>query len=311
MRRRLPNRAMTTMAFACVALLVSGCEAQVWGAPPSAAKTPQAPIVAPHTVLPASPEAPPAQPAAPLDFDGLDARVRQATDDAAAAGARIETVVLDRTTGQTVTGGGDRPFPIASVAKLFIADDLLLQEAEGKTTLSAADRRSLELMLRSSDDGAAQNFWDRSGGNAIIARVKARYGLAGTTAPSNGHWDVTTSTASDLVHFYDMLLNGGGGLPPEQANIIISNLAQSTPTGSDGYPQRFGIPEGLYAEPVAVKQGWFCCWNGGNQLHVTTGTFGPDHRYVMAIGSLDPTGAEAARDNLTQAVKTMFPGGRA
>ena len=171
------------------------------------------------------------------------------------------------------------------MVKLFIADDLLLQESKGQTTLSPADRKSLDVMLRSSDDGAAQNFWDRSGGNAVIARVVARYGLTGTTAPYNGHWDVTQSTASDLVRYYDMLLDGSGGLPPEQANVIISNLAQSTPTGTDGYPQRFGIPEGLYAEPVAVKQGWFCCWNGANQLHVSTGAIGPERRYVMAISS--------------------------
>ena len=196
------------------------------------------------------------------------------------------------------------------MVKLFIADDLLLQESEGKTKLSAADRKSLDAMLRSSDDGAAQNFWDRSGGNAIIGRIKARYGLAGTTAPYNGHWDVTQSTASDLVRYYDMLLNGSGGLPPEQANVIISNLAQSTPTGTDGYPQRFGIPEGLYAEPVAVKQGWFCCWNGANQLHVSTGVIGPERRYVMAISSLEPDDDADARDAVTAAVKTMFPGGK-
>jgi hypothetical protein len=218
--------------------------------------------------------------------------------------------VLDRVTGQTVSNGVNRPYPIASVVKLFIADDLLLQQSEGKTTLSAADRKSLDVMLRSSDDGAAQSFWDRSGQNAIIARVKARYGLSNTTAPYNGHWDVTQSTASDLVHYYDMLLNGTGGLPPEQANVIIGDLAQSTPTGTDGYPQRFGIPEGLYAEPVAVKQGWFCCWSGSNQLHLSTGIIGPDRRYVMAVGSLDPTSAAAARENMTRAVKTMFPGGK-
>ena len=34
MRRRLPKWAMTRMAIVCVALLVSGCEAQVWGTPP-------------------------------------------------------------------------------------------------------------------------------------------------------------------------------------------------------------------------------------------------------------------------------------
>ncbi|WP_264027768.1 class A beta-lactamase-related serine hydrolase [Mycolicibacterium pyrenivorans] len=308
MRWHPPNRATTPMAIVCVALLVNGCAAPVWGTPPAAENTPPASVVAPQASLPALPEAPPAPPAAP--FDGLDARVRQATADAAASGADIETVVLDRNTGQIVSNGANRPFPIASVVKLFIADDLLLQEVEGKTELSAADRQSLDMMLRSSDDSAAQTFWDRSGGNAVIARVKARYGLAGTTAPYNGHWDVTQSTATDLVRYYDMLLDGAGGLPPEQADIIIGNLAQSTPTGNDGYPQRFGIPDGLYAEPVAVKQGWFCCWNGGNQLHVSTGAIGPDRRYVMAISSLDPTGDAAARANITQAVKTMFPGGK-
>jgi hypothetical protein len=305
MRWRLPNRARTGMAIVCVALLVNGCEAKVWGSPPTAENTPQAPVGAPQAPLP---EAPPNQSAAP--FDGLDARVRQATADAAKSGANIETVVLDRDTGQIVSNGVNKPFPIASVVKLFIADDLLLQVSKGETQLSSADRASLDVMLRSSDDSAAQSFWDRSGGNAIIARVKARYGLPGTTAPYNSHWDVTTSTASDLVHYYDMLLAGTGGLPPEQANVIIGDLAQSTPTGTDGYPQRFGIPEGFYAEPVAVKQGWFCCWSGANQLHVSTGIIGPDHRYVMAISSLDPTSAAAARTNMTQAVKTMFPGGR-
>jgi Beta-lactamase enzyme family len=293
------------LAVICAALLVSGCEAQVWGTPPTAEDIPQAPAVTAQAPLP---EAPPAPPAAP--FEGLEARVRQATADAAASGDDITTAILDRTTGQIVSDGADTPFPIASVVKLFIADDLLLRESEGETTLSPADRKSLDIMLRSSDDSAAQMFWDRSGGNAVIARVKARYGLGGTTAPYNGHWDVTQSTASDLVRYYDMLLNGSGGLPPEQADIIIGNLATSTPTGSDGYPQRFGIPEGLYAEPVAVKQGWFCCWSGANQLHVSTGIIGPDRRYVMAISSLDPTDAATARDNMTQAVKTMFPGGK-
>jgi hypothetical protein len=302
MRRPLRNRTMTAMAIVGVALLVNGCAPQSWGAPPTAENTPQAPVTAP-----ALPQAPPGQP--PASFTGLEARVQQATADAAQSGADITAVILDRNTGQIASSGANQSFPIASVVKLFIADDLLLQESEGKTKLSAADRSSLDAMLRSSDDSAAQNFWDRSGGNAVIARVKARYGLAGTTAPYNGHWDVTTSTASDLVRYYDMLLNGSGGLPPAQANIIVGDLAQSTPTGNDGYPQRFGIPEGLYAEPVAVKQGWFCCWSGPNQLHVSTGVIGADRRYVMAISSLDPTGAAAARANITEAVKTMFPGG--
>ncbi|OBB28914.1 hypothetical protein A5768_18195 [Mycolicibacterium fortuitum] len=305
MWRRLPRPAVTGMAMIGVALLVNGSAAPAW-CMPQAENMAQAPAIAPQ--VPLTPlDGLDAEPAAP--FAGLDARTRQATADAAKSGADVEIVVLDRDTGQVVSNGANQPFPIASVVKLFIADDLLLQESKGETKLSAADRKSLDIMLRSSDDGAAQTFWDRSGGNAVISRIVARYGLKSTTAPYNGHWDVTQSTASDLVRYYDMLLNGSGGLPPEQAAVIIGNLAQSTPTGTDGYPQRFGIPDGLYAEPVAVKQGWFCCWNGANQLHVSTGAIGPERRYVMVISSLEPGDAASARNTVTQAVKTMFPDG--
>ena len=107
-----------------------------------------------------------------------------------------------------------------------------------------------------------------------------------------------------------MLLDGSGGLPADGANIIVANLALSTPTGVDGYSQRFGIPDGLYNEPVAVKQGWMCCWNGGNWMHMSTGVVGADRRFVVAIGSLQPADDNTARNTITQAVKTMFPEGR-
>jgi len=260
------------------------------------------------------PESQPDEPAAA--FAGLDARARRATAEAAKAGADITTTVLDRNTGQIVSNGNNEAMPIASVVKLFIADDLLLQEAKGQTQLSPADRQALDAMLRSSDDSAAETFWNRSGGSAIISRVTARYGLGATTTPYNGRWFNTLSTTADLVRYYDKLLSGSGGLPPERANIILSNLAASTPTAIDGtqpggtYPQRFGIPEGLYAERVAVKQGWMCCWNGGNWMHMSTGVIGTDRRFVMAIASMQPADANTARNTITQAVKTMFPGGR-
>jgi len=230
--------------------------------------------------------------------------------EAAKAGANISAVVLDRNTDQVISSGNAAPTPIASVVKLFIADDLLLQEAKGQTELTPEDRKAFDAMLRSSDDSAAEVFWDRSGGSAIVTRVAARYGLGSTITPYDGHWWNTMSTTSDLVRYYDMLLQGSGGLPPERAQVIIGNLSQSTPDGIDGYPQRFGIPDGLFAEPVAVKQGWMCCWDGGNWMHISTGVIGADRRYVMAIGSMQPTDDSTARNTITQVVKTMFPGGR-
>ena len=96
---------------------------------------------------------------------------------------------------------------------------------------------------------------------------------------------------------------------------MLADLAASTPTAPDGmvpggvYPQRFGIPEGLYAESVAVKQGWMCCV-GADWMHLSTGVIGSDRRYVMVIGSMQAATADTARQTITQSVKTMFPGGR-
>ncbi|BBY79221.1 LppW family protein [Mycolicibacterium pulveris] len=307
----MASKLVTAVAGATVAVLVgSGCEAGVHGTPPPPAESPVV-VIAPQGRMAPLPEAPP-----PAAFEGLQDRTKRATADAAAAGAEITVTVLDRNSGQVVSNGNAMAMPMASVVKVFIADDLLLQVAEGKTQLSPEDRQALDVMLRASDDSAAEVFWSRGGGSEIIARIKARYGLGATTAPYNGRWFNTLSTTADLVRYYDMLLSGAGGLPAEQADIILSDLAASTPTAPDGtvpggvYPQRFGIPDGLYAEPVAVKQGWFCCWNGGNWVHLSSGVIGPNHRYVMAIGSMQPTDDVTARDTITQAVKTMFPGGR-
>jgi hypothetical protein len=308
-----PSKLLMVTAVASAAMtFLSGCEAKVYGTTPAPASPPLT-VVAPLGSMAPLPEAPPDAPAAA--FTGLDIRERQATAEASKSGADITVAVLDRNTGQLVTNGAVGTVAIASVVKLFIADDLLLQVAKGQTQLSPDDRTAFDRMLRSSDDSAAETFWNRSGGTAIINRVVARYGLTSTSAPGNGRWFNTVSTVTDLVRYYDMMLAGTGGLPPEQASVIMANLAASTPTAPDGmvtggvYPQRFGIPEGLYAEPVAVKQGWMCCI-GSDWLHVSTGVIGPDRRYVMAISSMQATDADDARATITQAVKTMFPGGR-
>jgi hypothetical protein len=303
---------MVTALTAAVVTVASGCEAKVYGTPPDPA-TPALTVVAPLGSMAPLPEAPPDEPAAA--FSGLEMRERQATAAASADGADITALVLDRNTGQMVSNGNSTTIAIASVVKLFIADDLLLQVSKGQTQLSADDREAFDRMLRQSDDSAAEVFWNRSGGNAIVTRVAARYGLASTRPPSNGRWWNTISTAADLVRYYDMMLSGTGGLPPEQASVILANLAQSAPLALDGtqpggvYPQRFGIPDGLFAEPVAVKQGWMCCV-GADWMHLSTGVIGPDRRYVMVIASMQAGNSATARETITQAVKTMFPGGR-
>ncbi|OBA58292.1 hypothetical protein A5647_21500 [Mycobacterium sp. 1100029.7] len=242
-------------------------------------------------------------------FNGLQARIQQATEQAAASGATLSVGILDRKTHELISNGNSQIIGTASVAKLFIADDLLLQEAQGRTKLSAEDRQALDAMLQSSDDGAAERFWGQDGGSDIINQVANRYGLSSTTPPSDGRWWNTMSSLTDLIHYYDKLLDATGGLPADRAKIIVNDLAQSTPNGIDGYPQRFGIPDGLFAEPVAVKQGWMCCI-GTEWMHLSTGVVGADRRYIVVVESLQSSDDATARDTITAAVKTMFPNGR-
>jgi hypothetical protein len=302
-------RARALLLIATTAILtasVAGSQAKVYGAPAAASHAPHVAALQRAITPPDSPQGIPG-----AAFGGLPARIEQATQDAAANGATISVAVLDRASHQLLSNGNDQLVAIASVAKLFIADDLLSQESGGSkdsSRLSTEDRQALDSMLRSSDDGAAETFWAERG-EAIITDVASRYGLTSTSPPSDGQWWNTMSSASDLVHYYDMLLNGSGGLSGERAQIVVDDLAGSTATGADGYPQRFGIPDGLYAEPVAVKQGWMCCI-GDSWMHLSTGIIGSDRRYVMVIESLQPSDDATARATITQAVKTMFPSGR-
>ena len=236
-------RPLTVLAaVAVVTLALAGCDeallkSEVQAKPPSgpAHSTPARPVSPqPETVqLLLGPGAMPAPTAlSNTPIGGLAAHIQQAIDEAAAAGATLSVAVLDRNTRELASNGNTQILGTASVAKLFIADDLLLQESQGKTTLSPDDRSALDAMLQSSDDGAAEKFWDQGGGDAIITQVATRYGLSSTTPPSDGRWWNTMSSLPDLIHYYDMLLDGSGGLPAERARIIVNDLSQSTRTES-------------------------------------------------------------------------------
>jgi hypothetical protein len=296
-----PRLVVRTATAVLMSVLVSACVAKVHGAT-GLQRAPSG--IAPMGTAVAVPNAPPN-----AAFDGLESRIQLATLQAAESGAAISVVLLDRLTGRTVSNGNNTSIATASVAKLFIADDLLFQASAGHSQLSPDDRKALDLMLQASDDDAGEVFWDRGGGNEIVARVASRYGLPSTGPGSDGRWWNTITTASDLVRYYDMLLGGAGGLTVDQADIIINDLAQSAPEGDDGYPQRFGIPDGLYADRVAVKQGWMCCI-GDDWMHLSTGVIGADRRYVLVIESQQSSDDGTARNTITQALKTMFPNGR-
>ncbi len=168
------------------------------------------------------------------------------------AGTTAGYVVFDRSTGKIVAHqNARRRFRSASVSKILIAIDYL----ERNKTVPAADARSLQVMLRSSDDGAATGFWNRGGKGAIITRTARRLGLTETGPPpaaKPGFWGYVTLSARDIVTIYRYLLDTAD---PRVRDLILGHLRKATKCGTDGFDQYFGIP-GAVPRPWAVKQGW-------------------------------------------------------
>nr|WP_226899542.1 hypothetical protein [Nonomuraea phyllanthi] len=233
------------------------------------------------------------------------------------AGTTAAWVVFDRHAGRFVaTRNAHRKFRSASVVKILIAIDYL----ERRKSVPAADARLLKIMLRSSDDDAASAFWDRDGKGRIITRMARKLGLADTAPPpasKPGFWGYTSLSAYDIVRTYRYLLDRADA---RVRDTILGHLRRSTPCGTDGFDQTFGIPDAV-PRPWAVKQGWSgfgttpptrcsdaravgapVSWiaqratgsgvpDYGRPVLYTTGLVGKGERYVMAVLTAHPSGS--------------------
>jgi hypothetical protein len=188
-----------------------------------------------------------------------DQEERQTDVSIRAAEARTAQV-LARTAGNELA---DRPFPTASLVKLFLAADVLHRARTGGVALTPADRAELELMIRSSNDPAASDVWVRFGGAQAVRDVAVRYGLTDTAPPRRwGQWGETTTTAADLARFLTRLPVIAH---PDDAEALLGWMRTATPIASDGFDQEFGVFGTLPG--AAVKQGWMCCLAGQRHLH--------------------------------------------
>src|ERR1700758_3709141 len=154
--RRRPFAVLTAMAV--VTLALAGCDEALLDtqlqakqpsqrapsapAPPSGQQSETVQLLLDTTMVAGPPTA-----LSSTQIGGLATRIQQAIDEAAGRGAALSVAVLDRKTRELVSNGNTQVIATASVAKLFIADDLLLQESHGKTALSPDDRRALDVML--------------------------------------------------------------------------------------------------------------------------------------------------------------------
>lgn len=187
-----------------------------------------------------------------------------------------------------------------SIAKLLIAVSALQHEE---------DPAAVAEMLSTSDDWIASELWERLGGPAVVDEQAAAMGLA-HTEPSQEwvRWGDTLTTAADVVRVYEYLLDE---LPERDRETVFAALEAMTDSGADGFDQTFGIPAAADGRDWAVKQGWGCC--KPDRFLVSTGTLGPDHRYIVAVFGawdeerVDEAAAAAEMTALAAAVVDAVP----
>ncbi|WP_207839425.1 hypothetical protein [Williamsia soli] len=225
-------------------------------------------------------------PSGPVSADDSFAALAAARASATAEGGiDLEAAVLDTTTGVSAsTTPAHVPMFAASLAKLVVTVDVIDRRRDDALVVGESDLELLRRALGPSDDLAMNQLWERFDGQGAAARVSARLGLVGTTAPVDpSYWGQMTTTAADLATVYRHVLS----MPGMDRDLIIGALAAAPPVAADGFAQDFGLLAPRQVGIAVAKQGWMCCDDQTSYLH-SAGLVGDDGRFVVVLLSRQP-----------------------
>jgi hypothetical protein len=220
---------------------------------------------------------------------GLARAAVTAAEAQASSGTQLGVAVLDRTTGELAVGErGHEPFYTASLSKLILIVDVLDRRRTEGLDVSDADLQLFARALGPSDDSAMSALWEKFDGAGAPARVSARLGLEGTSAPRRfGQWGEVEVTPADYATLWKYVLDD---MPDADRDLVLSDMKAAPSTAKDGFNQAFGLlsPEirGDGSASVA-KQGWMCCFSGQYYLH-SAGVLEPEERFVVVLLTRQP-----------------------
>ena len=160
----------------------------------------------------------------------------------------LSWALLDRATGE-ISGSTNltEPSDTMSMVKAWIAADYLRMAAD--EYISEARLRQLTIMIRDSDNAAAQALFEEVGYHESIDRLSAICGLT-DSGPYGDWWSNTTVSARDTVRLGACIADGRAA-GPRWTDWLLDEMRQVRGVGDFGV--RLALPD---PEAVAIKNGW-------------------------------------------------------
>jgi hypothetical protein len=194
----------------------------------------------------------------------------------------VTAMVKDLTTGRLYRYGRGERLITASAAKVQILMALLLRTPWNK--LPKAVRRDADLMIRYSDNHAADRLWLRAGGAPGFTEAGRKLGLRHTRGVPGACvdlycWGITRTSAEDQIRLMRALVSPESPLPGKDREQVLKLMGRVV----DG--QDWGISAARCAgDRVALKNGWLKRVSNERWAVVSVGLLrGGGHDYAVAV----------------------------
>jgi Beta-lactamase enzyme family len=158
--------------------------------------------------------------------------------------------IVDLDTGAAAAVGDQTPIRSASAIKVSIALAFLRSLETSGRALSHAEHALVHAMITTSDNDAATELWNASGGRVGLVDVIAAAGLTATVPDPGGAWGYTLTNGADQARLLHALVRGAL-LSPEHTQLLLGAMRGVVPD------QRWGLAEVAPSGTTpAVKNGW-------------------------------------------------------
>ena len=280
----MPGPLVRLLAAVTLLLTIGTSLAGCSGGDESAAATPTR---ASPSVTPSGTPGPTAEPSVPPTPRPLNRKKLAKAIDAYLAGrsSAVTVEMVDRTTGSSFRYHPGGEYVTASAVKVDILMTLLLQRQRKHRSLTAAERADADLMIRYSDNHAADRLYVKVGGASGVAAANRKFHLT-DTEPVDGKcedllcWSLTRTTAKDQRRLLEALLSTKSALKAKNRNYVLGLMRKVIKAES------WGISTAARkGDEVALKNGWMTLERDGERWVIDSigRVKGHGHDFLIAV----------------------------